>query len=180
MTPTGLPALLAAAALLLSGCAGAPPAASAAQVQSTFVVVRHAEKAPGPEADPGLAEEGHARAAALARRLAGEPLVAVYTTDYRRTRATVAPAAQRHGLEPRTYDARQPARELIAGLRARHPAGTVLVAGHSNTVPEIVAALCGCDSAPMDESEYDRVSIVRFDCTGAATLEVVRDPARTP
>jgi hypothetical protein len=50
----------------------------------------------------------------------------------------------------------------------------VLVVGHSNTVPDLVAALCACTTAPMDETEYDRVSIVRFAADGRASLDVQR------
>lgn len=178
MSPTRLlPALVASA--LLSACAGAPHVpAQSTQAAATFVVVRHAEKA-GPGADPELAPDGLARAERLAHRLAGEPLVAVYTTDYRRTRATVQPAARQHALEPLAYDAQLSAHALAAQLRARHPSGTVLVAGHSNTVPAIVSALCDCDTTPMAETEYDRISIVRFDGTAPAAVEVVRDPIPT-
>lgn len=142
----------------------------------TFIVVRHAEKLAEPPGDPGLDARGLARAEALARRLADTSLAAVYTTDYRRTRATVAPAAASQALAPRTYDARMPAADFAAQLRAAHPSGTVLVAGHSNTVPEIVAALCGCEARPMPETEYDRVSIIRTG-PGGAVLEVSRDEA---
>jgi hypothetical protein len=40
--------------------------------------------------------------------------------------------------------------------------------------PELVAALCGCTTQPMDDTEYDRLSIVRVDAAGRATLEVQR------
>lgn len=179
MSPTRLlPALVASA--LLSACAGAPHVpAQSAQAAATFVVVRHAEKA-GPGADPELAPDGLVRAERLANRLAGEPLVAVYTTDYRRTRATVQPAARQHALEPLAYDAQLPAPVLAGQLRARHPAGTVLVAGHSNTVPAIVSALCDCEAAPMAETEYGRISIVRVDTQGRRTLEVFHEPEHVP
>jgi len=177
MTPTRLLPLL-AAALQLVACAGTPPATpEAADALATFVIVRHGEKLASPDPDPGLAAEGLARAGRLARSLADEPLVAVYTTDYRRTRATVQPAARLHDLQPLSYDAHMSARELAARLMARHRSGTVLVAGHSNTVPAIVAALCTCATTAMAESEYDRISIVRIDHAGRPSLEVRRDTA---
>ena len=166
--------LLATLALLAAGCAGIATLTGDAR-GATFIVVRHAEKAAAPDGDPGLAPAGRERAALLARRLEGADLVAVYATGYRRTRETVQPSARRHALEPRTYDARIAADTLAAELMARHPTGTVLVAGHSNTVPDIVAALCGCTTAAMDEGEYDRISIVRFDAAGRPTLETARD-----
>ncbi len=178
MTTRLLPVLL--AAFLVSGCAGAPSRDEVAG--ATFVVVRHAEKTSDSERDPELSAAGHERAQRLAERLAGDDLVAAYTTDYRRTRQTVQPAATAHGLEPTVYDAELPAATLAARLRADHARGTVLVAGHSNTVPDIVAALCGCPVEPMPDTEYDRLSTIRVAGDGRARLEVARygAPAGAP
>lgn len=177
MRPTRLLPALLAAALPLAACVS--PRADLEAPVATYIVVRHGEK-DGVGPDPGLSSEGRARAARLADRLAREPLVAAYATGYRRTRDTVAPAAQRHGLGPVVYDAGMPAPAFAARLRADHPRGTVLVAGHSNTVPEIVAALCACATGPMDESEFDRLSVVRVDAQGRASLEVSSQDASGP
>lgn len=161
------------ALLALAACANAPRAPRAAQ-ELTFVVVRHAEKAEAGATDPVLTGAGQARAARLAARLADAPLVAVYSTDLHRTRQTVAPSAGAHGLDVETYDPREPADAFAARLRGAHQAGTVLVAGHSNTVPAIVAALCSCEVAAMPETEFDRISTVRIDADGQARLETGR------
>ena len=50
--------------------------------------------------DPALAPEGEAQAAAMAERLAGEPLAGVFVTPLRRTAQTAAPLAERLGLAP--------------------------------------------------------------------------------
>lgn len=178
MTATRLLPLL-LASLVLAACAGTPPRED---VGATFVVVRHAEKASDSERDPELSAAGQARARQLAERLAGEGIVAAYTTDYRRTRQTVAPAAGARRVEPVVYDAQQSAEAFAAQLKAAHPRGVVLVAGHSNTVPGIVAALCGCSVEPMPETEYDRLSTVRIAPDGRARLEVARygAPAHAP
>jgi broad specificity phosphatase PhoE len=169
---TGLPRSFAviASALLLAACthgAGRPGGDGAA---ATFVVVRHAEKLADGSRDPALTAAGRARAAALAAQLADAPLVAVYATGYRRTQATAAPAARLHGLPVTSYDARQPAAAFAASLRNAHPAGTVLVVGHSNTAPAIAAALCGCEVAPMSEADYGRRLIVQIGDDGDVTL----------
>ncbi len=70
--------------------------------------------------------------------------------------------------------------EFAARLRAAHPHGNVLIAGHSNTVPDIVAALCACKIAAMPDHEYDRLSIVRIDADGHARLTVERYGAASP
>lgn len=173
MTARLLPSL---AALLLAACGSASRAGADAPAESgaSFVIVRHAEKTSDSEHDPDLSAAGHARARALAALLADADLVAIHTTDFRRTRQTVQPTADGHGLEPGTYDAKMSAGEFAARLRAEHPRGTVLVAGHSNTVPGIVAALCACTVEPMPETEYDRLSTVQVDGDGHARLRVTR------
>jgi hypothetical protein len=49
----------------------------------------------------------------------------------------------------------------------------VLIVGHSNTVPGIVASLCGCEVASIDEDEYDHRFIVAIDANGSAQVEDV-------
>lgn len=167
------------AATLLAACAspsmkatGPAPADAALE----FVVVRHAEKAIDAGDDPPLVDAGHARAAAIAASLAHAPVVAVYSTAYARTRETAAPTAAAHDLPVIPYDARQPADAFAELLRGTHATGTVVVVGHSNTVPAIAAALCGCEVAPMDESEYDRLLRVAVRPGGGAALVVERQP----
>ena len=159
-----------AAAMLLGSCASTPPRAV---TKATFIVIRHAEKA-DESRDPDLSEAGRVRAAQLATLLRRRRPDALYTTGFQRTRQTLAPLAQALGILPITYDARQPAEAFAAALKAAHPRGTIVVAGHSNTVPAIVAALCGCTTAPMLESEFDRLSIIRLDARGNAELQVSR------
>lgn len=149
--------------------------------RATFVIVRHAEKAADTGPDPALSVAGHARARALARSFIADDLVAVYATDYLRTRQTVQPTADAQGLDVTLYDARQPAEAFAAQLEARHRQGMVLIAGHSNTVPGIVSALCDCTAEEMPESEYDRLSIVHVAGDGSAQLQILRSgPAAPP
>ena len=155
---------------LMTACATQPPATG-----PSFVVVRHAEKMTGDPRDPVLTDAGHARAVALAASLADVPLIAIYATAYRRTQQTAAPSARTHGLTVLTYDARQPAADFVARLKRTHHHGTVLVVGHSNTVPDIAAALCVCVVAPMNEAEYDRRLTIRVDADGVATLTQSHD-----
>ncbi|SFT69458.1 histidine phosphatase family protein [Sedimentitalea nanhaiensis] len=51
--------------------------------------------------DPALHPEGELQAQAVAARLKGEPLVAIYVTMLRRTHQTAAPLAAHLGLTPR-------------------------------------------------------------------------------
>jgi broad specificity phosphatase PhoE len=143
----------------------------------TVIVVRHAEKVDDSD-DPPLSEAGAARAEALVALLGSSPPDAIYASQYRRTQDTVAPAAARFGLEVRVDPVARPievwARRFAEQLIAGHPGETVLVAGHSNTVPALVAALCGCEVEAIDESVYDRIWTVSSPGTDAARLVVTR------
>jgi broad specificity phosphatase PhoE len=167
-------ALLLACSLVAS-CASTPHAAGT----TTYYIVRHAEKVDASR-DPDLSAAGHARGQALAGRLAGTPLAAIYATEFKRTGQTVAPTASAQRTAITTYAAAQPADAFAAHLRQAHPRGNVLVAGHSNTAPGIVAALCACEVAPMPDHEYDRLSIVRIGADGRAQLTVERYGAPSP
>jgi broad specificity phosphatase PhoE len=174
-TPGLLFAILSAA--LLAACAtqpGGPSIQPSGSPTLEVVVVRHAEKlAEG--GDPALSDAGRARAQRLAELLRDTPLVAAYSTDTQRARQTAKPSADEHGLAPTIYDPRVPPAEFVARLREMHPHGTVLVVGHSNTAPEIAAALCRCGVEPMAETEFDRVMRVRFAADGTARLSLDRD-----
>lgn len=71
--------------VLLVACASAPPTPTP---NSSFVIVRHAEKANDDPRDPNLSEAGRARAERLAAALKNQPVRAVYATAYRRTSAS--------------------------------------------------------------------------------------------
>ncbi len=158
--------------LVAAACSTAPDSHAAA---TTFVVVRHAEKASDDPRDPSLTERGRQRATALAASLAKEPVVAVYATDYRRTRQTAQPLASAHGLEVTRYDAKQATGDFVTTLRRRNGIGTVIIVGHSNTVPDIVSALCRCTAAKIDESDYGNRYTVHVDASGQATLSHQHD-----
>lgn len=158
-------------ALAATGCA--TPADRAARTDAdgvVFVLVRHAEKAKDDPKDPTLSDAGIARAERIAASLADAPVRAAYATAYRRTQLTATPTARSHRLDVRTYDAAQPAAEFARQLRASHRMGTVLVVGHSNTIPELAAALCACPVGKMAEDEFDRWMEIRIDANGRAAL----------
>jgi broad specificity phosphatase PhoE len=170
-SPLGAPIHLLACLLLsaLAGC-GSAPATKDGAATLAFVVVRHAEKSTDDVRDPSLSETGKARAQALARLLADTPLAAAYASGYRRTQQTAQPTADAHGIAVTVYDAQLPATTLAAQLRAAHARGTVLIVGHSNTVPDIVAALSGQPVEAMSDDQYDLIYRVGTGSDGKSTL----------
>lgn len=160
---------LALAACHLPTRPSAPAIAQAPHVE--FLVVRHAEKASDDPRDPSLSAAGEQRAQALAHLLSTSPLDAAYATQYRRTRQTATPSARQHGIDVQPYDASEPAATFAARLRELHRSGRVLVVAHSNTAPDIAAALCRCEVAPIADDQFGRQIWVRIDATGMATLD---------
>jgi phosphohistidine phosphatase SixA len=146
------------------GCGGA---------SVTVYLARHAEKqspAPGaaPSKDPSLSELGRRRSTALVAALEGVALSAVFATEFKRTRETVEPTANAHGLEVDVVPA-----DDLAGLLWRirmHVGGTVLVAGHSNTVPEIAAGLGVPEKVALGDDDYGDLFVVAARGS-SATLE---------
>ncbi len=102
-------------------------------------VMRHLDTPKG-EPDPDLLPAGTARAKALVAWFEGKPLTAVFSTNYRRTRQTAAGIAAARGLTVQIYD---PDDMADLKLRVNAVVGPVLIVGHSNTVPDIVAELGG-------------------------------------
>ncbi|HEX8192318.1 MAG TPA: histidine phosphatase family protein [Allosphingosinicella sp.] len=153
-------AAFAAAATLLAACAStqAPPA------ERHIFVMRHLHKA-ADAPDPGLTPQGQACARQLARFLARQEIGAIYASTTRRAQETAAPLAAARRLAVKTY---APADTAGVAARAQDEAGSVLIVGHSNTVPEIVQGVGGTRPGPIDESRY--ADIWRVTRGGGGTL----------
>ncbi|HEY1023762.1 MAG TPA: histidine phosphatase family protein [Sphingobacteriaceae bacterium] len=129
-----------------------------ALAQKTVVyVVRHAEKDLSDPANrnPKLSEAGAQRAQELDKVLKSEKMSAIFSTDYNRTLETVAPVAERRDMFVIVY-APTNFKGLADRIKGEFAGKTVLVAGHSNTVLEIVEALGGKRPVPeLTEEDYD-------------------------
>ncbi|MEP6741635.1 MAG: phosphoglycerate mutase family protein [bacterium] len=137
---------------------------------TTIILVRHAEKNIDPSnKDPDLSADGQARAQELARMFGDAGIKAIYATQYKRTQQTVRPLADKLGLAPTSVDAKNTA-ELVRQIRAQHNGEVVFVAGHNNSVPEIIAALGGPQLPIIPETEYDNLYIVTIYKLGSARL----------
>ena len=159
LAPFWVAGLMALALLLAVYLAGRATIALAADT-TTVIVLRHAEKATDAGDDPPLSAVGVARAERLAALLAAAPLAAVYASDARRAQQTAAPLAARHRL-PVTVRAARDVRGLIDDIGARHVGRTVVVVGHSNTVPAVVSALTRGEQAfSIADDQFDRIFIV--------------------
>jgi broad specificity phosphatase PhoE len=159
------PVILIVAAMLLSSIAASSASRPAKdESTTTIVLVRHAEKQ-AESGDPPLSEAGSLRAEALARVLADVAVTGLSATPYRRTQQTLQPLAEQVGvgIEVQAVDLSDPeayARQLASGLLERYRGGTVVLAGHSNTVPLLLEALGVTGPDSLDDDEYDDLFVV--------------------
>lgn len=126
---------------------------------TTFILLRHAEKADDGTKDPDLSSEGHARANRIASMLCDTPVEAIYATAYKRTQNTVRPLAEKLSISVKAYEPLK--KEAIEQMLADHRGGTIVVAGHSNTVPRIANLLIGAQRfSDFADDEYGIMLIV--------------------
>ncbi|MGA2777120.1 MAG: phosphoglycerate mutase family protein [Steroidobacteraceae bacterium] len=141
---------------------------------TTVVVIRHAEKQLDGSADPPLSPAGEARAALLAKLFgdAHSPghIDAIYVSPTLRSRRTVEPLAASLGLTP-LVAAQDDARALAHRVLREHAGQRVLIVGHSDTAPAMVAALSGrSDIPPMAAEEFGTMYIITVPRLGHAML----------
>jgi 2,3-bisphosphoglycerate-dependent phosphoglycerate mutase len=149
-----------------------PDAVSAIdQPPMTVILVRHAEKkiVPPENKDPDLSPDGQARAQELVRMFSESKIAAIYATQYKRTQQTVTPLAEKLGLPVTQIEAKKTS-DLVKQLRSRNGGQVVFIAGHNNTVPEIIAALGGPQLPIIPETEYDNLYILTVQSDGSAKL----------
>ena len=175
-TPAPLVALLLAVAPVFA--VAAPPSAPCDRPVTTILVVRHAERV-STELD-SLSADGVTRAQELARVVQSARVRAIYHSDTRRTRNTAAPTATAFKLPLVQYPAKDCA-ALVERILRDHAGETVLVVGHSNTVPMIVAAAGGPVIADLDDKEFDGLFVVSVTCPDRpATLTHLQYGAPSP
>jgi hypothetical protein len=98
----------------------------------------------------------------------------IFTSQFARTKQTVEPSARELGLLPRLAP---PSSTLARDARAGLFGEVVLVAGHSNTIPTLLAVL-GATSVPViGEREFDNLFVLTTHSgDGAPTAPEVRGP----
>jgi phosphohistidine phosphatase SixA len=161
----------------VTGQAGSGAATS---TTTTIVIVRHAEKASDDPSDPSLSPAGLRRAQALVAALDGAAVSAIYSTPFKRTRTTAEAVAKRFMVPITIRPASTGAAEMVREILAKDAGKTVLIVGHSNTVPELVRAFSNRNISPLTENEYDRLLIIVRPSSGSARLFQTRygEPSR--
>jgi phosphohistidine phosphatase SixA len=146
----------------------------------TVFLIRHAEREDEPRPDPPLSKLGAARAEALARLLSTAGVKAIFTSQYARTKQTAEPLATKLGLTVTPFtlktnpaNPRQIAEESTAEVTNKileHAGQSVLVIGHSNSIPDVIKMLGGDVVPTIDEKKFDDLFIVNVYAKGKAKV----------
>jgi broad specificity phosphatase PhoE len=144
-----------------------------ATTTTVVVLARHAEKDLSSIQDPPLSAEGEQRAQRLAQMFgrgkgAGR-IDAIYVSDARRTQQTAAPLAERLGKQVVIVPAAD-TKGLVSRVMHEHSGESVLIIGHSNTVPELIHELGDIDVPPIGDDEYDTLYVLSIPSFGNASL----------
>lgn len=123
--------------------------------QTTILLVRHADRQ---GTEDILSDAGIVRAQELAQVLEKSGISAIYTSEATRTQQTAAPTATLLGITPVAIPASDVA-SLVSAIRSDNSGQTVLIVGHSNTVPQIIAEFGG-PTVSIGANEYDNFYIL--------------------
>ena len=147
---------------------------------TTVILIRHAEKNVDPNnPDVDLSPAGQARAQEIVRMFGDAGINTIYATQYKRTQQTVKPLADKLGLPVNQVNSKNTS-DLVAQIRSQHSGQVIFIAGHNNTVPEIVAALGGPTFPVIPETEFDNLYIVTVYRTGKAKVVKLKYGAASP
>jgi len=146
----------------------------------TVFLIRHAEREDEPKQDPPLSKDGVARSNALARLLSTAGIKAILTSQYTRTKQTAEPLATKLGLTVTPFtlkispsNPRQVAAESTAEVTNKileRSGESVLVIGHSNSIPDVIKMLGGDVVPTIDEKKFDDLFIVTVYAKGKAKV----------
>jgi phosphohistidine phosphatase SixA len=146
----------------------------------TVYLVRHAERADEPRQDPPLTEKGTARAQELARVLGKANIKAIITSQFARTKLTAEPLAKQANVAVTSISlSLSPSNaRMISELsttevtnKILERAGeSVLVVGHSNSIPDVIKMLGGDVTPVIDEKKFDDLFVVTVYAKGKAKV----------
>ena len=132
-------------------------AASVVAADPVVIIVRHAEKAANDPKDPDLSPAGRARAETLARILKDAGIIAIFTSEFKRTQETAAPTSTSTGVAP-TVVVGKDTESLISKLHQLN--GNALVVGHGDTIPNIMNALGIATPVQIADNDYSEIFVV--------------------
>lgn len=143
---------------------------------TTIILVRHAEEDRSKIQIP-LTEAGFARAKELAWVLQNVKIDAVFSTDAERTISTARPMAETKSLTSNVYTYKEYSdlQPFVDSVVKKYRGKTVLISGHSDDVPAMLAMLrkdfgTGENVRVIDKPIYDNLFIVFVPTNGKTVV----------
>ena len=129
-----------------------------------IILLRHAEKVLDGSSNPELTIKGEERAKKLAFLLEDIKIDKIFATPFIRTENTVAILASSKGLTIAKYDSKD--QNFATSLLEKGKDQTIVVVGHSNSIPFLVNKLIGKNSyKELSENEYGKLWVLTFSDT---------------
>ena len=128
--------------------------------KTTYYLIRHAEKDRSDSADknPELTKKGKDRAKKWSNLFKELKIDAIYSTDYNRTLQTAAATAKTKKLTIQKY---HPKNMDMASFIKETKGKSVLIVGHSNTIPSFTNKIIGKGTyLNMDDDDNDNLYLV--------------------
>jgi broad specificity phosphatase PhoE len=133
------------------------------EANTTIYVVRHAEKDTGK--NPTLTTAGFARAGDLMHKLNNKGIQTIFSTDTRRTLQTADSIKLLYNIPLIKYLGDTIGNDLVNKINQNHSNGkTILVVGHSNTVPKLIRRL-GVKKYTIEnlgDNEFDNLFVLTY------------------
>lgn len=123
-----------------------------------FYIVRHGEKDTG--SNPVLSKAGNARAGDLYRALRDKHIALIYVSQFRRTKLTGDSLHNYGHIDFVTYKMDETGDDLVNTIKLQSvKQDTILIIGHSNTIPGIIRKLGVTDYnlKEIPDNEYDNL-----------------------
>lgn len=131
------------------------PIQDSESLTTTIFLIRHAEKDLSTSNNPDLTKEGEIRAQNWSDYFSTIKFDAIYTSNFTRTKKTAQPTASKNNLEPEIYN---PERISAQSFLEQNKGKTVLMVGHSNTIPFFINDIIGKKVyEEIDETVYNHL-----------------------
>jgi len=139
--------------------------------EKTILLVRHAEKIDDSQ-DPELSPQGKERAQRLVKTIGKYKPGGFFSTDFKRTRDTLAPLAAKREKKIEIYYPRKP-QELIDTIM-KSKTKRFVISGHSNTIPGLANLIAKKEVfRNLNDSEHSVIWLVRLKDGKVTRLELL-------
>ncbi len=136
---------------------------------TNIILVRHAEKLAG--RNPPLTVEGQRRAQSLVKLLEVFDISAIYSSNYQRTIMTSKPLANALELDINITFSPTEYKQILDDIVSKNSGNTVLIVGHSNTIPKLVNyALTDNVFPDINDKNYSDLYLLKYDPAGESKV----------